>query len=175
MERDDGAGSGRDEANPSAADSFVRISELRTSIAEVLSRIDEIRQQEIPQIKADYATKIGVWNARLLKAELAARRAKRRHAMARASVNRGERVDAANITKQLDAELRESKPGHQGDAPAQRIAALEQRYDDDGPGRGAATEPVISQTRPKIPPGLVPRGQGARAVLRDSLQRLVER
>lgn len=53
MERDDGAGSGRDEADPSAADSFVRILELRTSIAEVLSRINEIRQQEIPQIKAD--------------------------------------------------------------------------------------------------------------------------
>lgn len=107
MKRDDDAGSGRDESNPSAADSFVRISELRTSIAEALSRIDEIRQQEIPQIKADYATRIGVWNARLLKAELAARRAKRQHAMARASVNRGERADAASITKQLDAELKE--------------------------------------------------------------------
>lgn len=91
------------------AESMRRIRDLRAAIARTLARIDEIRQQEIPQIKADYATKIGVWRTRLIKAELAVRRAKRRNALARMSTNQGKPVDAEAVTKQLDAEFAQWK------------------------------------------------------------------
>ncbi|PST49679.1 hypothetical protein COO72_00085 [Bifidobacterium callitrichos] len=87
------------------AESRKRIRDLRAAIARTLARIDEIRQQEIPQIKADYATKIGVWRTRLIKAELAVRRAKRRNALARMSTNQGKPVDTEAVTKQLDVEF----------------------------------------------------------------------
>lgn len=91
------------------AESMRRIRDLRAAIARTLARIDEIRQQEIPQIKADYATKIGVWRTRLIKAELAVRRAKRRNALARMSANQGKPVDAEAVTKQLDVEFAQWK------------------------------------------------------------------
>ena len=83
------------------------IARLRTDIAQILARIEEIRQQEIPQIKADYATTIGVWNTRLITMQLEARRAKRRCALARMSVNHGATVDAEAITRQLDEEFKQ--------------------------------------------------------------------
>ncbi|KFI92079.1 DnaJ-like protein [Bifidobacterium stellenboschense] len=93
------------ESGDSRRELVAHITRLRADLSETLARMDEIRQQVIPRIKADYATKIGVWNVRRVKAELAARRAKRRYAMARARVNRGESVEPEAITKALDAEF----------------------------------------------------------------------
>ena len=44
---------------------------VRASIVEMLARIDHITLQELPQIRIDYAVKIGCWEQELLEAELA--------------------------------------------------------------------------------------------------------
>ncbi len=100
---------GNDGAEASRRSLIGRSTRLRVAIAETLAHIEEVRQQEIPQIKADYATKIGVWNARLITAQLAARRAKRRCALARVFSNQGRTVNATHITRQLDEEFAEWK------------------------------------------------------------------
>lgn len=99
------AGLGAEDSGPTAGELIGRITRLRADLSETLARMDEIRRQVIPRIKADYATTIGVWNVRLVKAELAARRANRRYAMARARANRGEPVSSEEITKALDVEF----------------------------------------------------------------------
>ncbi|PJM74766.1 J domain-containing protein [Bifidobacterium simiarum] len=84
---------------------LAEIDRLRARITEGIVRIEEIEGQVIPQIRADFWMKIGVWRVRLAKAELAARRAKRRYALAQAAANRGSAVDADQIDKALDEEL----------------------------------------------------------------------
>ena len=80
---------------------------VRESILECVVRMDDIRLQRLPQIRADYALKIGCWEQALLEAELAARRAKRRLALAQAQANRGEAPRTEAIESQLDSELAE--------------------------------------------------------------------
>lgn len=84
-----------------------QIEEVRGHITEVLLEIDEIELQINPQILADYAIKIGCLENELLRAQIAARRAKRRYALAQARVNAGRPVDEVGIEAQLDAELAE--------------------------------------------------------------------
>ncbi len=54
------------------------IREVRSDIFEIVTKIEEIKLQQIPQIENDYAIKISCWEKGLLEAEVAARRAKRR-------------------------------------------------------------------------------------------------
>jgi hypothetical protein len=69
--------------------------------------MEDIVLQQIPQIRADYALKIGCWDQALLEAELAAHRARRRLQLAQSQVNRGERPRMDAIDEQLDSELAE--------------------------------------------------------------------
>lgn len=80
---------------------------VRESILATVVRMDDIRLQRLPQIRADYALKIGCWEQALLEAELAARRAKRRLALAQAQANRGSSPQMDAIERQLDTELAE--------------------------------------------------------------------
>ena len=82
-----------------------QIRAVREAIVEMLARIDHITLQELPQIRVDYAVKIGCWEQELLEAELAGRRARRRLALAQAAANRGQQIDLSPIDAQLDAEL----------------------------------------------------------------------
>lgn len=84
-----------------------RIRATRMSIVEMLARIDDINLQQIPQIRMDYALKIGCWEQELLVAELAGRRAKRRLALAQAQANHGEEINLSQIEAELDEELAE--------------------------------------------------------------------
>ncbi len=81
------------------------IREVRESILTAIVRMDDIKLQQIPQIRADYALKIGCWEQALLEAELAGRRAKRRLALAQVQANRGEVPKLDEIDAQLDQEL----------------------------------------------------------------------
>ena len=91
---------------------------VRASIVEMLARIDHITLQELPQIRIDYAVKIGCWEQELLEAELAGRRARRRLALAQAEANRGQAIELAHIDSQLDIELAD----WQAKAEAARLA-----------------------------------------------------
>lgn len=78
---------------------------VQERIAETLLEIDFILLQENPRIEAEYAVKIGGYRFQLLQAELDARRAKRKLAIARARVNNGEHVEDSELEVQLAAEL----------------------------------------------------------------------
>lgn len=81
------------------------IREVRERIVEVIVRMDDIVLQQIPHIRSEYALKIGCWEQALLEAEIAARRARRRLALAQAQANRGETPQMDAIETQLDEEL----------------------------------------------------------------------
>ena len=83
------------------------ISEARARIADLLLEIDDIILQVNPHIEAEYATKIGYLENDLLKWQIAARRAKRRLALAQARANSGEAFSADEFETQLDEELAE--------------------------------------------------------------------
>lgn len=83
------------------------ISEARASIVELLLQIDIIVLQVNPHIEAEYATKIGYLENDLMKWQIAARRAKRRLALAQARVNSGKGFEPGEFEAQLDEELAE--------------------------------------------------------------------
>ena len=83
------------------------ISEARARIAELLLEIDDIVLQVNPHIEAEYATKIGYLENDLLKWQIAARRARRRVALAQARVNSGMPFSTDEFEAQLDEELAE--------------------------------------------------------------------
>lgn len=113
----------RHEARLEATDEASR---LRATIVEALCEIDYITLQVNPQIKTGYALKIGCWESELLKAQIAARRARRRAQIAQACANAGEPIDAAACNAQLDAEFAEwEKKAHA--AVARYAAAMERR------------------------------------------------
>ena len=93
--------------NTVPVDTTSEISAARTRIADLLFELDSIVLQVNPQIEAEYATKIGYLENDLLKWQIAARRAKRRLALAQARANAGEVVGADEFEEQLDAELEE--------------------------------------------------------------------
>ena len=82
-----------------------KIEQARTRIAELLLEIDDIVLQVNPRIEANYATKIGYLENDLLKWQIAARRARRRCALAQVQANRGLTVDESDFEAQLDEEL----------------------------------------------------------------------
>ena len=82
-----------------------QIVEVRVRIAELLLQIDDIVLQVNPQIEAEYATKIGYLENDLLKWQIAARRARRRCALAQARANIGEAFATDEFEAQLDEEL----------------------------------------------------------------------
>ena len=81
------------------------IRSVRNAIIEILMRMDDITLHRLPQIRADYALKIGCWEQALLEAELAGRRARRKLALAQTQANRGEVPQMERIEAQLDDEL----------------------------------------------------------------------
>ena len=83
------------------------ISETRARIASLLLEIDDIVLQVNPQIEAEYATKIGYLENDLLKWQIAARRARRRFALAQARANCGVAFEPDEFEEQLDAEFAE--------------------------------------------------------------------
>ena len=87
------------------ANTLKEIEEARARIAGLLLEIDNIELQVNPQIEAEYATKIGYLENDLLKWQIAARRAKRRLALAQARANRGMPFEANEFEAQLDDEL----------------------------------------------------------------------
>lgn len=84
-----------------------QIRQAREKLSEILVEIDNIELQVIPQIQNEYTVKIGCYENELLKAQLAARRAKRKLALVQASVNRAEDVVDSEIEEQLDKEFLE--------------------------------------------------------------------
>ena len=83
----------------------VQIAEARSRVADLLLEIDDIVPQENPHIESEYATKIGYLENDLLKWQIAARRARRRLALAQARVNAGESFAKDEFESQLDEEL----------------------------------------------------------------------
>ena len=84
-----------------------QITDARARIADHLLEIDNITLQVNPRIEAEYATKIGYLENDLLKWQIAARRAKRRLALAQARVNAGASLRGDEFEVQLDYELAE--------------------------------------------------------------------
>ena len=84
-----------------------KIAEARARIADLLLEIDDIILQVNPHIEAEYATKIGYLENDLLKWQIAARRARRRCALAQARANAGQAFSADEFESQLDEELAE--------------------------------------------------------------------
>ena len=84
-----------------------QISEARSRITDLLLEIDYIVLQANPHIEAEYATKVGYLENDLLKWQIAARRARRRLALAQARVNAGESFGVDDFEGQLDEELAE--------------------------------------------------------------------
>jgi hypothetical protein len=82
-----------------------QIADTRGRIVGVLAAIDDIRLQQNPWIEVEYALKIGCYQNELLKAEIAARRAKRKLTLAQMAVNSGEAPDELAIDIRLDEEL----------------------------------------------------------------------
>ncbi len=80
---------------------------VRDSVLGLVTRMEDIKLQQIPQIRADYALKIGCWEQGLLEAEIAARRAKRRLALAQGQANRGVAPRMDHIETVLDIEFAE--------------------------------------------------------------------
>lgn len=81
------------------------IEALKAEIAEVLLEIDHINLQVNPHIVAEYRVKIGCWENELLRAQIAARRARRKCELAQAAANKREVVDEALCNQILDAEF----------------------------------------------------------------------
>ena len=84
-----------------------QLEQVRKEITETLLEIDLIELQLNPQIEADYAVKIGCLENELLQAQIAARRAKRKLALAQARVNQGEIIAEEEIEDILDEEFEE--------------------------------------------------------------------
>lgn len=98
-----------DEADglPQANDELMR---ARNVAIDLLADIEDILLHQNPLIAAEWQVVVGVWENRLLEAQIAARRAKRKCSLLQARVNAGDRVDddvVEQIEQQLDKELRE--------------------------------------------------------------------
>ncbi|MDR1185463.1 MAG: J domain-containing protein [Coriobacteriales bacterium] len=93
--------------HPDVSDLKQCIAQTKEQIIEVLAAIDYTRFQQNPRIEAEYALKIGCYENELLKSEIAARRAKRKSALAQKALNAGETIDEQAIEGELDRELEE--------------------------------------------------------------------
>lgn len=82
-----------------------QINEAQSTLADLLFEIDDIELQINPAIKRDYGMKIGCFENELLKAEIEARRAKRKLALAQAQANRGEQIVDKTLEESLQTEF----------------------------------------------------------------------
>lgn len=85
------------------------IRNARNVVAGILAEIESITLHQNPSIETEWQVKIGVWENRLLEAQIAMRRAKRKYALAQACVNKGEAIDDELIENQLDNEFAQWK------------------------------------------------------------------
>ena len=85
------------------------ISNARLVVAGIITEIESITLHQNPSIETEWQVKVGVWENRLLEAQIAMRRAKRKLALAQACMNRGEAIDDELIEGQLDNEFAQWK------------------------------------------------------------------
>lgn len=98
--------SGENDLQPSALQELNdRLDQARTALSVLLFEIDDIELQINPAIKRDYSVKIGCFENDLFKAEIEARRAKRKLALAQAQANRGEHIVDEKLEESLQAEF----------------------------------------------------------------------
>lgn len=82
-----------------------QINEARSTLSDLLFEIDDIELQINPAIKRDYSMKIGCFENEPFKAEIEARRAKRKLTLAQAQANRGEQIVDEALEESLQAEF----------------------------------------------------------------------
>ena len=82
-----------------------KLERVYDEIVEVVAQIDDILLQQTPQVEADYQVKIGCYEQELLRAQIDARRAKRKLQMAQADINRGIELADARYEEELKEEL----------------------------------------------------------------------
>ncbi|MBO4365381.1 MAG: hypothetical protein J5804_03705 [Eggerthellaceae bacterium] len=83
------------------------LASARNSAIDLLAEIEDILLQQNPRIEAEWQVIVGVWENRLLEAQISARRAKRKSSLIQARVNSGEDIDIQRIETQLDNEFEE--------------------------------------------------------------------
>lgn len=83
----------------------IRLARTREALIDVLVQTDEIELQMNPSIVQDYSVKIGCFENELLKAQIDARRAKRKLALIQARLNSREAPREGEIEAQLDEEF----------------------------------------------------------------------
>lgn len=88
-----------------SAETAAELERLRTRLSDVIFEIDDIELQVNPAIKRDYAVKIACFENNLLEADIEARRAKRKLAMARVQANMGEPIAEDLIESMLQDEF----------------------------------------------------------------------
>lgn len=88
-----------------SAETAAELERLRTRLSDVIFEIDDIELQVNPAIKRDYAVKIACFENNLLEADIEARRAKRKLAMARMQANMGEPIAEDLIESMLQGEF----------------------------------------------------------------------
>ena len=88
-----------------SAETAAELERLRTRLSDVIFEIDDIELQVNPAIKRDYAVKIACLENNLLEADIEARRAKRKLAMARVQANMGEPIAEDLIESMLQDEF----------------------------------------------------------------------
>ncbi len=96
-----------DEESVSLMQANDELERARNAAIDLLASIEDIMLHQNPQIAAEWQVTIGVWENRLLEAQIAARKAKRRCNLAQTSVNNGEQIDAQAIEAQLDTEFQQ--------------------------------------------------------------------
>lgn len=96
-----------DDGRGFATDLTAQLEQARDDLADLLLEIDHIELQINPQILNDYNVKIACFENDLLKAEIEARRAKRKLALAQAQANRGQSITSQAIDEQLEQEFAE--------------------------------------------------------------------
>ncbi len=82
--------------------------QIRAARERVLSLIlerEDVLLQQLPQVEADYQLKIGVYEKKLLEAELDCRRLKRKCALAQQAINQGLTATSTVLEAQLDREF----------------------------------------------------------------------
>ena len=85
------------------------IRNARIVVAGIITEIESITLHQNPSIETEWQVKVGVWENRLLEAQIAMRRAKRKYALAQACANRGEPIDDELIEGELDNEFSQWK------------------------------------------------------------------
>ena len=98
-----------DEAGRRLLELCDEIRNARIVVAGVITEIESITLHQNPSIEAEWQVKVGVWENRLLEAQIAMRRAKRKYALAQSLVNRGQPIDDELIEDQLDNEFTQWK------------------------------------------------------------------